>query len=201
MNTTKVGIFRLQSPAPAFMSGYFFFWNEFHIDIGRLTDIIVVRKEGMNMTMQSMLREKNMSMYRLSQISGVPKTTVIDICSGKSDIEGCTAKTVMQLSRALGCTMEELMQIDNARYDLTTGLPKDEGYLEKGLPAYLRKSIAAMQASWAIVDRGGKDLHWDIYWSELNADINSAETEQEISSDQAWYLRRKYLRMEKDDNT
>ena len=41
----------------------------------------------MNMTMQSMLREKNMSMYHLSQISGVPKTTVIDICSDKSDIE------------------------------------------------------------------------------------------------------------------
>ena len=155
----------------------------------------------MNMTMQSMLREKNMSMYRLSQISGVPKTTVIDICSGKSNIEGCTAKTVMQLSRALGCTMEELMQIDNARYDRSTGLPKDNGYLEKGLPAYLQNSIAAMQTSWAIVDRGGKDLHWDIYWSELNADINSAETEQEISSDQAWYLRRKYLRMEMDDNT
>ena len=64
----------------------------------RLTDIMAARKEGMNMTMQSMLREKNMSMYRLSQISGVPRTTVIDICSGKSDIEGCTAKTVMQLS-------------------------------------------------------------------------------------------------------
>ena len=142
-----------------------------------------------------------MSMYRLSQISGVPKTTVIDICSGKSDIEGCTAKTVMQLSRALGCTMEELMQIEDARYDQSNGLPKDKGYLEKGLPAYLQKSIAAMQASWEIVDRGGKDLHWDIYWSELNADINSAETEQEISSDQAWYLRQKYLKMEKDDNT
>ena len=73
-----------------------------------------------------MLREKNMSMYRLSQISGVPKTTVIDICSGKSNIEGCTAKTVMQLSLALGCTMEELMQIDNARYDSSTGLLKGE---------------------------------------------------------------------------
>ena len=80
------------------------------------------------------------------------------------------------------------------------GLPKDESYLEKGLPSYLQKSIAAMQTSWEILDRGGKDLHWDIYWCELNADINSAETEQEISSDQAWYLRRKYLRMEKDDS-
>ncbi|MBQ8161810.1 MAG: helix-turn-helix transcriptional regulator [Clostridia bacterium] len=152
------------------------------------------------MTMQSMLRAKNLSMYRLSQISGVPKTTVIDICSGKSNIEGCTAKTVMQLSQALGCTMEELMQIDNAHYDRITGLPKDESYLEKGLPAYLQKSIETMQASWSIVDRGGKDLHWDIYWCDLNSDINSAETEQEISRDQAWYLRRKYLRMEKDDN-
>ena len=170
------------------------------LTLGRSADIMVAEKEGMNMTIQAMLREKNMSMYRLSQISGVPKTTVIDICSGKSDIEGCTAKTVMQLSKALGCTMEELMQIDNARYDRTTGLPTDESYLEKGLPDYLQKSIAAMQASWAIIDGGGKDLHWDIYWSDLNADINSAETEQEISADQAWYLRRKYLRMEKEDN-
>lgn len=151
------------------------------------------------MSIQSMLQVRNMSMYRLSQISGVPKTTVIDICSGKSDIEGCTARTVMQLSRALGCSMEELMQIDNVRYDRETGLPKDESYLEKGLPGYLQKSIAAMQASWKIVDSGKRDLHWDLYWCELNADINSAETEQEISSDQAWYLRRKYLRMEKDE--
>lgn len=151
------------------------------------------------MNIQSMLQVRNMSMYRLSQISGVPKTTVIDICSGKSDIEGCTARTVMQLSRALGCSMEELMQIDNARYDRETGLPKDESYLEKGLPGYLQKSIAAMQASWKIVDSGKRDLHWDLVWCELNADINSAETEQEISSDQAWYLRRKYLRMEKDE--
>lgn len=151
------------------------------------------------MNIQSMLQVRNMSMYRLSQISGVPKTTVIDICSGKSDIEGCTARTVLQLSRALGCSMEELMQIDNVRYDRETGLPKDESYLEKGLPGYLQKSIAAMQASWKIVDSGKRDLHWDLYWCELNADINSAETEQEISSDQAWYLRRKYLRMEKDE--
>ncbi len=80
---------------PGIYVGYFFIGTSFILMNGRLTDIMVVRKEGMNMTIQSMLREKNMSMYRLSQISGVPKTTVIDICSGKSNIEGCTAKTVM----------------------------------------------------------------------------------------------------------
>ena len=148
------------------------------------------------MNLQTMLNQRQMSMYRLSKISGVPKTTVIDICSGKSSIDGCNAKTVFQLSKALGCSMEDLMRIDTANYNKDTGLPKDDSYLEKGLPDYLQKSLAAMIGSWRIEDSGKRDLHWDIHWCDLNADINSAETEQEISSEQAWYLRRKYLRME-----
>ena len=148
------------------------------------------------MNLQTILTEKQMTMYRLSKISGVAKTTVIDICSGKSSIGGCNADTVLRLSRALDCTMEELMQIDNADYDRNTGKPKDNSYLEKGLPEYLSKSLSAMINVWKIEDNGKRDLHFDIYWCDLNADINSAETEQEISSEQAWYLRRKYLRME-----
>ena len=148
------------------------------------------------MNLQTILAEKQMTMYRLSKVSGVAKTTVIDICSGKSSIGGCNADTVLRLSRALGCTMEELMQIDNAEYDAKTGKPKDNSYLEKGLPEYLSKSLSAMIDAWKIEDSGKRDIHFDIYWCDLNADINSAETEQEISSEQAWYLRRKYLRME-----
>lgn len=148
------------------------------------------------MNLQTILTEKQMTMYRLSKVSGVAKTTVIDICSGKSSIGGCNADTVLRLSRALGCTMEELMQIDNANYDRNTGKPKDDSYLEKGLPEYLSKSLCAMIKAWEIEDSGKRDLHFDIHWCALNADINSAETEQEISSEQAWYLRRKYLRME-----
>ena len=82
--------------------------------------------------------------------------------------------------------------------DEITGRPKDSAYLEKGLPEYLRSSIEAMIRSWEIIDKGGKDLHWDVYWCELNADINCAETDQEISCEQAWHLRRKYLRMERE---
>ena len=148
------------------------------------------------MNLQTILAEKQMTMYRLSKVSGVAKTTVIDICSGKSSIGGCNADTVLRLSRALDCTMEELMQIDNADYDRNTGKPKDDTYLEKGLPKYLADSLSAMIKAWKIEDSGKRDLHFDIYWCDLNADINSAETEQEISSEQAWYLRRKYLRME-----
>lgn len=148
------------------------------------------------MNLQTLLAEKQMTMYRLSKLSGVPKTTVIDICSGKSAIGGCNAETVLRLSRALGCSMEELMQIDNADYDRDTGKPKDDAYLERGLPEYLASSLSAMKKTWELEDSGGEDMHFDIYWCELNADINWAETEQEISREQAEYLRRKYLRME-----
>ena len=49
--------------------------------------------------------------------------------------------------------------------------------------------------SWKIEDGGGTDPHWDCFWCELNADINSAEVDHLITHDQAAYLRREYLRM------
>ena len=151
------------------------------------------------MNMRTLLSQRNMTMYRLSKISGVPKTTVIDICSGKSSIGGCEAKTVYQLSKALECSMEFLLTMDTDLYEPNTGLPKDKSYLEKGLPQYLRTSLENMKKSWEIEDSGKRDMHWDLYWCELNADINSAEVDQVISTEQADYLRNKYLRMTKDE--
>ena len=57
-----------------------------------------------------------------------------------------------------------------------------------------------MKKSWEIVDSEKRNMHWDVCRCELNADINSAEVENLISSEQAWYLRRKYLRMERRDD-
>lgn len=78
-----------------------------------------------------------------------------------------------------------------------TGLPADRSYLECGLPDFLRESIAQMQAAWDRLDRGEKDLRWDCDYCNLQTDINNAEVNQVISSEQAWYLREKYLRMER----
>lgn len=150
------------------------------------------------MTLQELLDNKNITKYHLSKASGVPNTTIIDICSGKSEIERCNAKTIQQIANALGCTMEEIMSLEQpAKYNSETGLPENDKYLECGLPEYLQISLENMKKSWAIEDSGQKDYHWDLYWCELNADINSAEIDNVISSEQAWYLRRKYLRMEK----
>ncbi len=152
------------------------------------------------MNIQSMLEKKKLTMYALAKLSGVPKTTVIDICTGKSSIEGCNAKTVYKLSKVLGCSMEELMTIDNSKYEYKTGLPKDKTYLEKGLPQFLQDSIRNMEKSWEIEDSGERDMHWDIYWCDLYSDINFAEVDQLISSEQAGYLRKKYLRMNRENN-
>ena len=46
------------------------------------------------------------------------------------------------------------------------------------------------------LDRGEKDLRWDCDYCNLQTDINNAEVNQVISSEQAWYLRERYLRME-----
>ena len=90
---------------------------------------------------------------------------------------------------------EELRMIANSKYSTGTGLPIDKAYLEKGLPAYLQRSLDAMKESWKIEDSGATDPHWDCFWCELNADINSAEVDHLISHEQAAYLRSEYLRM------
>lgn len=152
------------------------------------------------MTLQSLLEQKNISKYQLSKLSGVPKTTIMDICSGKSAIERCSAGTIHKIALALHCSMEDLMSLSGtSEYHPETGRPLDESYLECGLPPYLQISLEHMKKSWEIIDSGEDDLHWDLYWCELNADINSAEVDRVISTEQAQYLRKQYLRMERED--
>lgn len=150
------------------------------------------------MYLQTMLDQRNITKYHLSKISGVPKTTVIDICSGKSSLDRCSAKTVYQIAQALGCTMEELMMLDTpTNYNTETGLPLDKSYLECNLPAYLQESIERMKKAWHLVDSGKTYLRWDCDFCELQSDINTAETSNLITEEQAWYLRETYLRIEK----
>lgn len=78
-----------------------------------------------------------------------------------------------------------------------TGLPNDKTYLECGLPDYLQKSLDNMIAAREKINRGEKYFRLDCDYSALQSDINCAEVNTEISSDQAWYLREKYLGLER----
>ena len=54
-----------------------------------------------------------------------------------------------------------------------------------------------MKDAQAKLDRGEEYYEWDCDFCDLQSSINAAEVEQIISPDQAWYLREKYLGLER----
>lgn len=50
-----------------------------------------------------------MTVYRLAKNSGLPYTTVNDICSGNAQLEKCSAETVYRIAQALNVSMEKLL--------------------------------------------------------------------------------------------
>ena len=61
------------------------------------------------MSVNAILARKGITKYRLAKTSGVPQTTVIDICSGKAKIENCSGETIYKLAKTLGVSMETLV--------------------------------------------------------------------------------------------
>ena len=64
----------------------------------------------MSMTIQEAMRKSGMSIYALSKKSGVPYSTLRDICKNKTDLGKCEARTVYLLAHALGVSTDELMK-------------------------------------------------------------------------------------------
>ena len=62
------------------------------------------------MYLNDLLEEKKMSRYRLAKESGIPQTTIVDICSRKSRIENCSALTIYKIAKALNVSMESLIE-------------------------------------------------------------------------------------------
>lgn len=83
-------------------------------------------------------------------------------------------------------------------YDSSNGLPKDKSYLECGLPPFPMESVATMKVAWKLLDDGEPYLCWDSYYRNLQTDTSNAEVNQITSSEQARYLREKYLRLERE---
>lgn len=61
------------------------------------------------MTINDLRKKRELSMYELAEFSQVPYSTVHALCTGKTDIRECRAKTVYQLSRTLRVPMEDLL--------------------------------------------------------------------------------------------
>ena len=59
--------------------------------------------------LEDIIKQKKISKYRLSKVSGIPYTTLTDILSGKTDIKKCSAETIYRLSKALEVSMEDIL--------------------------------------------------------------------------------------------
>ena len=138
----------------------------------------------MYMTIQQILREKNLSRYQLSKKSGVPWATLADICSGKTTLSRCSAGTLMKLSSTLDIPMEQLITLTVEKPQMHGGKPTDRTYLEKNLPASLDKALREY-----IQGEKDKVSYMDCLWGELYSAINSNQWSNAITQEQADYLR------------
>jgi len=62
------------------------------------------------MNINDLLEKRGITKYRLSKNSNIPYTTLNDICSGKAQIEKCSAETIYRLSKELNVSMDELIE-------------------------------------------------------------------------------------------
>ena len=134
-----------------------------------------VNRYNLDMTFLDLLSEKKTTVYSLSIDSGIPRTTLTDIASGKADILECSGKTLLAISKSLNVSIEDLLSLE--REEAKTLLP---GFLLDSIKEY-RKAI-----------RKDSTLI-DCCSDQLNSSINVAEVENLISKEQANRLRTRYF--------
>lgn len=128
------------------------------------------------MKLQELIENNNYTIYGFSKESKIPKTTLLDLCNGKTSIYKSQAITIKKIADTLGVSMEYIMSLENT----------NEDYLELNIPDFLKDSINSF-------NKNIKTSLYDIYYCTLQSDINIAEVEGYITPNQAWFLRKKYL--------
>ena len=132
------------------------------------------------MNIDTFLKNKGYTVYRLSKETGISKTTLFDIFSGKSNILDCRVRIIMKIAAALDCDIKELINLEPVLYN---------SVYEENIPSFLKENIAFIKNK-----RNWKNPLFDCYLDEANSSINVCEIENLISREQADYLRNKYLR-------
>ena len=132
------------------------------------------------MNIDTFLKNKGYTVYRLSKETGISKTTLFDIFSGKSNILDCRVRIIMKIAAALDCDIKELINLEPVLYN---------SVYEENIHSFLKENIAFIKNK-----RNWNNPLFDCYLDEANSSINVCEIENLISREQADYLKNKYLR-------
>ena len=142
------------------------------------------------MNINEIIEQSGMTKYRIAKLSGIPYTTLNDICSGKTNIEKCSGETLYRLAKTLQVSMETLLETTMEQKLQREKLErlKIQSY-EYGLPNYLQHDLDAFKEGLK-----SNSTLLDCLWGELYGSINIAEiNEGAITPEHANYLRQKYL--------
>lgn len=73
------------------------------------------------MNIAELIEKNNTTVYALSKKSGIPRTTIFDLCSGKTNIGNASFYTICKLAKALNVSVEEFAKeydmVDKNMYD------------------------------------------------------------------------------------
>lgn len=72
------------------------------------------------------LNNNNISVYKLSEKSGIPYTTLNELANGKKKIEDCKIKTIELLAEALNISIETLLKLLNNKKIILSNSWNDE---------------------------------------------------------------------------
>jgi transcriptional regulator with XRE-family HTH domain len=70
------------------------------------------------MYINELLKKRNLSKYQLAKKTGLPYSTVCDICNGVAKISLCSVETIYKIAKELHISVEHLLMRDSVtRYD------------------------------------------------------------------------------------
>ena len=67
------------------------------------------RRKTMNENFKKLFAASETSMYKLSNDTGVPYSTINNIINGKKDINNCSTETAVRLAAGLDCTIYDIV--------------------------------------------------------------------------------------------
>lgn len=134
---------------------------------------LIVIPLGESMTFNDLMAIKGFTTYSLSKNCSIPKTTLFDIASSKTDLLECTGRTLLSLSKALGVKIEYLLKLEKDNI--------------KQYPAFLAAAINNVRGSFR-----EKSSVIKIYIDQLLYCINIASEKELISNEEADALKKRY---------
>ena len=120
------------------------------------------------MLIHDYLRNTNTTKYQLSKLAGLPYSTLNDIIKGKTDIAKCTGETLLNISHALGCTVDDLLNerlrssgfnLDRIRTLVAPVAKKHQLRSVYVFGSYARNEATADSDVDLLIDREGSSLH------------------------------------------